>query len=604
MLFATTLDQLARRNSRDGKLQLNYTNQSHQYYHYSIANFSKLMIGNTLEDMQALAMICIHTRHFPRPEVGWMVMSMTFNRLIQLDYHRTASAGESWVAQKSFLEIEIRKRVFWTVLTVLVTASGKLGRPMPIRCEDFDVEIPRAIADEKLLEARLDKSGLDESDSTSCDFLVALEAFKVEPIYMELYNSLYAAERAPKDYEGFVSQAEDRIQRWTEQWHPKFRSTSSNDPIIIISMQYLRSWSLEYRLLLYHPSLSLAKSVEFNDASLKKCLRVAEEWLQLLMVIQEYKALDTTWYNCAVYILAMQTTIFGHFHLEGELTQARVDQLRRDVDAWLSIIGDIGDLLGKDVFEVMSALSNIGLLGSGIRLRNELHKDVQSRLDRLQQNVTKKMRTIKSEADSPSHKTTLASNLVSNVPTAERRATDVDRSGYGTFNQPRQDSSSYIAQTKYDPEAGGSSLSRYLPAEHYPYANSDRTQFPGSMPSPYAPPAQLGMVNQLLPSSTTTGYVPSQGGSNNPGMYMSNADGFGLAGVYGPDPASWYHYTQMSPTNIENPEYHVDTLVQLSGRSGDHMARDESGINFDAAAASSGSQIWPRVLLDPQGNGS
>jgi hypothetical protein len=52
----------------------------------------------------------------------------------------------------------MRKRTFWGLLTVQTKVSGKLGRPMPLRLDDFDVELPEPIDDELLSEKGLDTS--------------------------------------------------------------------------------------------------------------------------------------------------------------------------------------------------------------------------------------------------------------------------------------------------------------------------------------------------------------------------------------------------------------------------------------------------------------
>ena len=302
------------------------------------------MAGGTLEDMQAAAMLCVHVRNFPKPEIVWTAISATFNRLVQLGYHRSASSGQPWVAQKKFVEIELRKRVFWSVLAIHITASGKLGRPMPIRCEDFDVELPLAVDDDQLLEA-----GLDESKKGLCYFMVGLEAIKIVPIYIDLYNFLYAAKKSPDEYVEFVGEAEKRIADWKKQWHPMFKQadSSSNNPLTRVWILYLNMWSLEYRLLLFHPSLSMTKSIRFNEANLRKCLEATREILHYAMAIQELKSLDTTWGSCAVYMLAIQTTIYGRGQLKADLDREKVNQLKQDMSSWLSIMGDIGRLLGK-----------------------------------------------------------------------------------------------------------------------------------------------------------------------------------------------------------------------------------------------------------------
>lgn len=237
----------------------------------------------------------------------------------------------------------MRKRVFWVIVTIHVTLSGKLARPMPIRQEDFDVEIPLAIDDELLHE-----SGIDASREGHCEFLIGLEAFKAALVYMDLYNNMYAAKKTPQDYSTFIARAEKHISAWTEQWPTELRSPDND--IGHVSCTYLHLWALEFRLLLYHPSISLSQSLAFNQANLRICMGVSRDLLFHVEELQKFKCLDSTWHNTAVYFLAIQTLLYGHGQFKDELKSETLDNLRVDMGKWLSILGDIGGLLGNGIF--------------------------------------------------------------------------------------------------------------------------------------------------------------------------------------------------------------------------------------------------------------
>lgn len=339
VMFASMFYQDANRNREDSSRQKMLHAASDMHYHYSLGQFAKLMAGHTLQDVQALTMICIHMRTFPKPEASWIVTSMAFSKAIELGLHRAVKPGIDSPGSKSLLEVEMRKRTFWCVTIIYVTISGKLGRPMPIREEDYDVALPLAVGDELLQEA-----GLDTTRKSRCNFLVGIEAFKVEPIFMDLYRYMYAAKRSPKDYTQFVAAAEKRIKSWHDQWPAEFHE---NPQLNKIFTEYLHLWKHEFRLLLHHPSLSMTKSVQVNDTNLRTCLSVSHDMLKHVKELQPLKSLDTTWQSCAVYILAIQTTLYGHSQLKSELTPEKLDSLRSDMEQWLSIMGDIGALLGR-----------------------------------------------------------------------------------------------------------------------------------------------------------------------------------------------------------------------------------------------------------------
>ena len=294
--------------------------------------------------MQALTMISNHVREFPLPELGYYVASNTFNRLVTLSYHRSASSGQPWAAAADPFEIEMRKRVFWSAMLILVPNAGRLGRPMPIRYKDFDVEVPVNAIDQPVVAA-----GDPAQSPGYCSFKVAHEAFKVVLIFMEMYHFLYAARKSPDDYMDFVRKAETQIAEWVENWDPIFQdSRQDKSGAATTNVNMLRYYAEEFRLVLFHPSLSLTKSVEFNESNLRKCLDATDEMLRTAMTIKELHVTSGTWDNCAAYLLAMQTTIYGHSHFRAELTQDKMRKLKADMDSWLEILGEVGRLVGKE----------------------------------------------------------------------------------------------------------------------------------------------------------------------------------------------------------------------------------------------------------------
>ena len=333
--------QDARRNWENTVRRKRLQENSNLHYHLCLGELHHLMAGQDLADIQALAMICSHVRNFPNPEISFILVNMAFSKAIELGLHKSHKRLASEKTQLTALEIEMRKRVFYSVLTIYVTISGKLGRPMPIRPEDFDIEIP-----EPMLDHLLDEKPFDGPRRGKCSFSIAVEAFKVESIYMGLYQNIYSTRRSSSGYMDFVRSAEKRIDVWREF----LVDPLPTNPILAIFIHYLHMWRLEYRLLLRHPSLSLTNSTQFNEANLRACMETCREMLGRVQALQTLKSLDTTWYNCAVYILAIQTTLYCYSQLPDLLTTENLVALKKDMDGWLDIMGAIGNLMGKLLF--------------------------------------------------------------------------------------------------------------------------------------------------------------------------------------------------------------------------------------------------------------
>jgi hypothetical protein len=104
--------------------------------------------------LQAITLICSHLRNFPKPGASWMLSITTLTLAIELGLHRSAKRWSAENAMSGY-DIEIRKRVFWSILTINSTLSGKLGRPMPIRPEGFDIEIPEPMDNDVMAETEM-----------------------------------------------------------------------------------------------------------------------------------------------------------------------------------------------------------------------------------------------------------------------------------------------------------------------------------------------------------------------------------------------------------------------------------------------------------------
>jgi hypothetical protein len=306
-----------------------------------------LSCSHTIEDAQALTLICAHLRNFPKPGASWILTNTTLALAIELGMHRSAKHRPADVVP-DLLEVEMRKRTFWSIMAIHVTLSGKLGRPMAIRLEDIDVEFPEPIDDELLSE-----NGLDTSRPGKCGHVIGIVAFSLLPLFIELYSTIYAVRRRPEAYVDTVNSLEAKLHQWTTEIPGDLArgegGTDVQEGRIFALMS--QAWVCEFRMLLHHPSTSMTMDRAFNAEGMRICVESARKMLAVVSKLQEYKSLDTTWYNSAVYVMAVTTTLFAQWEKRSEITAADLSELRSEMDAWLSIMGDVGALLGKSVVD-------------------------------------------------------------------------------------------------------------------------------------------------------------------------------------------------------------------------------------------------------------
>ena len=348
-MLAIMYSQYAVRAPQNVEHQADLVQSSNFHYHYALGFFAQLMASHTLADVQALAMLCLHVRNSPKPTACWMITSIALDLAIELGLHRSA---KQWApsAKRSPLEIEMRKRVFWSILAVHVDIAGNLGRPMGMGPEDWDVEMPEAIDDDLLSE-----SGIDTTSPGQCNFLLGVQSFRLMPIKMDLYNNVYAVKRSPKTYVDTVLRLENRLRDWQEQWPPELKhELSSNNEVTRVHHHYLASFALHIRLLLRHPSLSLATSSDFNSENLTVCMDVSRRMLYHVKQLQKYKSLDGTWQTGALYVLAIATSLFGHWERRDQINTEKLASLKDDMESWLGVIGDMSSMFGKSTITFFS----------------------------------------------------------------------------------------------------------------------------------------------------------------------------------------------------------------------------------------------------------
>lgn len=341
-MFAVMLFQYSVRNQENVAQRTSLNNQSNLHYHYALGLVYQLTCSRTFQDIQALTLMCSHLRNFPKPGASWVLAQTTISLAIEIGIHRSCKRWSPGYTPNP-LEVEMRKRTFWGLVTMQTKVSGKLGRPMPLRLYDFDVELPEPIDDELLSD-----KGLDTSKPGKCLHLVGLAAFKTLPLYIEVYTTIYSIRRNPGSYISDVHMIESRLYAFQDALPPELKGEAdgiANETRI--HQLYVELWVLELRLLLRHPSMPATVDANFQKESTRICTETSRQMLGVIHKLQKHKSLDTTWYNAAVYVMALTTALFTQWGKRGETTIADLSALKDDMDVWLDIMEEVGNLLGK-----------------------------------------------------------------------------------------------------------------------------------------------------------------------------------------------------------------------------------------------------------------
>ncbi|KAG5945928.1 hypothetical protein E4U53_006660 [Claviceps sorghi] len=338
MVFSNILFQFGVRNSQTLEQRNEYNDLSNKHYHFALSKLYDICSSSSFEALQVLILIASHTRSFPKPGCGSIVASMALNRAIELNLHRrTKGPGEP-----TDLSNELRKRAFWCILTVVVAINGKRGWPMPISVQDFDVDFPEPIADELLLD-----DGVDATRSLPCPYEVAICGYKMIPMMMEMYSNIFSVRRDQSDYKAIVTALEAQAENWESELPESLRlSASKAHDHEMLGPLFARSFVLEFRLHLRHPSLAMTDDKDMLTENTRICEEAAREYLETVEQLSKMKALDTTWYQMSVYCVAILSMLVPQWERRFEITPNEVNRLRNEMDRWMNIVKEMSLLLG------------------------------------------------------------------------------------------------------------------------------------------------------------------------------------------------------------------------------------------------------------------
>ncbi|KAF3342223.1 Activator of stress genes 1 like protein [Verticillium longisporum] len=331
---------------------VDYNELSNRHYHFALGKFFDLASSQTISAVQAMAMIAAHGRSFPKPGCGFVVAHYAFLRAVDMNLHRAVKQeGET-----TNLDLEIRKRTWWTILAVCVTLAGRLGRPMPITVDEYDIEFPEPVADELLT-----PDGLLASSSTSqCEFHPGLAGFRIIPLLIEMYTNIYSVKRDPTTYVDVVDTLEEKLRMWKEDHPPSLRpDLPTNDPQDgqqHMYQLYVEMMELELRLALRSPSVAMTTDRKILAENSHICEETAARMLEHAKALHKLKCLDVTWYQIAIFAAAMFTTLVAHWERRFDPNE-QSSTLRRDMTDWLSIIHSIAVALGsgEHIYKQLSA---------------------------------------------------------------------------------------------------------------------------------------------------------------------------------------------------------------------------------------------------------
>lgn len=341
MVLSIIYYQIGTRNWEKPSERDTFVDLSNKHYHAALSKVPHLQMEPSFESVQAMTLICAHARSFPKPGAALHMSHLTLNMATDIGLHRTPYLASD---KTTNLIYEMRKRVWWAIMVVVVTMCGRLGQPMPISSAEFDCPFPEAIPEECLLEDRVDMSLQKEP----CHYVVGLAGYRVALLYLEMYQNLFAAKFDAAHYHDIIEALESKLDAWRE-WLPNEIRVGVPGPAEEdgkVSATYAHLFGLEFRLIMRHPAVYEAASEDIKNSNIKICRELSREILRYTMRLRDLKSLDTAFYQVSNYLLCLMTVLSAVHKERHKLSSQEYTEFKQEVEGWLSILQECWKLMG------------------------------------------------------------------------------------------------------------------------------------------------------------------------------------------------------------------------------------------------------------------
>lgn len=345
MVFAIIYYQYGIRNGEKTEFRMHYNDLSNKHYHWCVDKTWDLASEISLQSIQALVLMATHCRCFPKPGPAWLVTTLAWNRAIEMNLHRRSRPPD----EPTTLDNEMRKRAWWCLFMMVVIMYGRLGKPMPIRSEDIDVDYPLVLDDELLTDEGVLNNNNNNNNNNSCAWVIASGSFRLAFLFLEMYNRVYVVRTDARTHVEAVHALEAKFRAYQRDLPDELKIEGCK-PANYVMATYLEASHHEFLLCLRHPSRCATTDPAFVAEGYRICEDASKKILQLATELARLKSLDTTWYQLAVYVAAVFTLLAARWVRRADVTPAELADLKEEMNMGLLVISEVVKYIGKWFF--------------------------------------------------------------------------------------------------------------------------------------------------------------------------------------------------------------------------------------------------------------
>ncbi|KGO75029.1 Transcription factor, fungi [Penicillium italicum] len=306
------------------------------YYTAATQYFERACGDSSLEGLQSLLLLMVYGLHNPSCDINvWSLNYQCLGSLIDLGLQRDVRASSTFSI--SFLEQEMRTRIFWVVYSFDRTLGTMMGRPIGVRDEACELRLPSDVSDVDLSES---VCGESSRNRTISHMTFSIHLFKLARINSEIKYVMHSICRDPPRY---AYPPVPDIHLWQKEmierlqtWLAGIPNGAAGDPITKICETKYH----EMMILVLRPSPGIP---EPSEEMLERCFRHAVDLLRGFGGLYRQEAL--LYSRLTVHSVFLSTLIMLHclWKLPHVASGVQIDEVVADTSISLNILSSIGE---------------------------------------------------------------------------------------------------------------------------------------------------------------------------------------------------------------------------------------------------------------------
>ena len=198
------------------KSDAQYAGLADSYYLAALRYLEEVLCYRNLKTLQCLGMIAEYSVLTPTRTAAYYIVGLGVRLCQALGIHEEKFIARSRIGKTpDFLEIDMRRRLFWCFLVMEFGLSHTLGRPstFAMSLENIDVKWFASVPDEYI-----SSSGLAPGAPRDPKKWIAIHFFKMRLLQLEVRRTLYQKKRPTptSDQDPWFKQMETKLEKWRD----------------------------------------------------------------------------------------------------------------------------------------------------------------------------------------------------------------------------------------------------------------------------------------------------------------------------------------------------------------------------------------------------